>query len=253
MKDSLKEAQKILLAESRRLAKKLDEEKSRKRGPIVQRLHEVRRMMQPAYAFTSQAGQDLVVDQVMKGKRNGTFVDVGGYDGITGSNTFFLEAYRGWTGALVEPVPSQLAKAETIRRCPCHDVAVAAEEGEADFIEISEGYTQMSGLAKTYDKNLLTTVRKNKQHKENTLKVKTKPLSAILNDAGIPNPDFVSLDIEGGELACLKAFPFADHDVAIWSIENNTGTPEIKKLMDANGYDLIEFCGPDEMYFKRSS
>ena len=253
MKDSLKEAHKILLAEARRLAKKLDDEKSRKRGPIVRRLHEVRRMMQPAYGFTSQAGQDLVVDQVMNGKRNGTFVDVGGYDGATGSNTFFLETHRGWTGALVEPVPAQLAKAKTIRRCSCLDVAVAAEEGEADFIEISEGYTQMSGLADTYDKGLLATVRKNKRHKENTLKVKTQTLSGILNDAGIPDPDFISLDIEGGELACLKAFPFEKHNVAIWAIENNTGTPEIKNLMEKNGYDLIEFCGPDEMYFKRSS
>ena len=253
MKDSLKEAHKLLVAEARRLAKKLDEEKSRKRGPIVRRLHEVRRMMQPAYAFSSQAGQDLVVDQVMQGKRDGTFVDVGGYDGLTGSNTFFLEAYRGWTGALIEPVASQLAKAETIRRCPCLGHAVAAQEGEADFIEITDGYTQMSGLADTYDKNVLASVRKNKKHKETKLSVKTKTLSGILNDVGIPDPDFISLDIEGGELACLKTFPFEEHKVGIWAIENNTGTPEIKRIMEKNGYDLIEFCGPDEMYFKRSS
>lgn len=253
MKDTLKEARKILQGEARRLAAKLDEERSRKRGPIVRRLHEVRRMLQPGYAFTSQAGQDLVVDQVMKGKRGGTFVDVGGYDGTTGSNTFFLETHRGWTGALVEPVPAQLAKAENIRRCPCLGVAVAAQEGEADFIEITQGYTQMSGLADSYNKGLLATVRKNKQHEEKTLKVQTKTLSGILKDAGLSNPDFVSLDIEGGELECLKSFPFADHNIAIWAIENNTATPEIKKIMDANGYDLIEFCGPDELYFKRSS
>jgi hypothetical protein len=60
------------------------------------------------------------------------------------------------------------------------------------------------------------------------------------------------LDIEGGEMACLTAFPFDAHDVKIWSIENNTGTSEIKQLMDTKGYDLIEFCGPDEVYFKRS-
>ena len=64
MKDSLKEAHKILVAEARRLSKKLEEEKSRKRGPIVRRLHEVRRMMQPAYAFSSQAGQDLVLSLI---------------------------------------------------------------------------------------------------------------------------------------------------------------------------------------------
>jgi len=252
MKDSLKEAQKILQAEARRLATKLEQDKSRKRGPVVRRLHEVRRMLAPHYAYTSQAGQDLVVDQVLKGMRGGTFVDVGGYDGTTGSNTFFLETHRGWTGALVEPVPSQLAKAETIRRCPCLGLAVASKDGEADFIEITEGYTQMSGLAATYDKNLLGTVRKDKRHKETTLKVKTRTLSGILHDTGHVNPDFVSLDIEGGELECLKTFPFNDHDVKIWSIENNTGTPEIKKLMDEAGYNLIEFCGPDEMYFKRS-
>ncbi|SLN32222.1 FkbM family methyltransferase [Pseudooctadecabacter jejudonensis] len=252
MKDSLKEARKILQAEARRLGGKLEKETSRKRGPLVRRMHEVRSMLAPGYAYTSQAGQDFVVDRVMKGKREGTFVDVGAYDGVTGSNTFFLETHRGWTGALVEPVPSQRAKADVMRRAPSLGVAVAAEEGEADFIEITEGYTQMSGLAATYDKNLLTTVRKDKRHKETTHKVQTKTLSGILHEAGIVNPDFLSLDIEGGELACLKTFPFADHDIAIWAIENNTGTPEIKKIMDDNGYDLIEFCGPDEMYFKRS-
>lgn len=253
MKDSLKEAQKILQNEARRLAQKLEQDTTRKRGPVVRRLHDVRRMLSPAYAYTSQAGQDLVVDKVMNGKRDGIFVDVGGYDGTTGSNTFYLETHRGWTGALVEPVPAQLEKAETVRRCPCLGVAVAAAEGEADFIEITEGYTQMSGLAATYDKKLLGTVRKDKRHKEKTLKVKTQTLSGILKDTGLENPDFISLDIEGGELACLKSFPFADHDVKVWAIENNTGTPEIKKIMDQNGYDLIEFCGPDEMYFKRSS
>jgi len=253
MKDSLKEARKILQAEARRLVGKLEQEKSRKRGSIVRRLHDVRAMLQPNYSYTSQAGQDFIVDQVMKGKRDGTFVDVGGYDGVTGSNTFFLETHRGWTGALVEPVPSQLAKAKTIRRCPCLGVAVSDQEGEADFIEITEGYTQMSGLTNTYNKGLLATVRKNKQHKENSIRVKTQSLSGILKETGIPNPDFVSLDIEGGELACLKSFPFADHDISVWAIENNDGTPEIKKIMDDNGYDLVEFCGPDELYFKRSS
>ncbi len=89
----------------------------------------------------------LAVDMALKQKRGGVFLDVGGYDGVTGSNTFFLEVFRGWTNALVEPVPAQLQKAKEVRRCPCLGVAVAANEGKADFIEVSEGYTQMSGLA----------------------------------------------------------------------------------------------------------
>lgn len=251
MSDPIIDARKLLQKEGNRINEALQDNRSRSRAPLVRRLHEIRQMLSPLYAYTSQAGQDLVVDQVMKQKRGGTFVDVGGYDGVTGSNTLFLESRRGWTGVLVEPVPTQLSIAESARTCPCLGVAIASTEGEADFIEISEGYTQMSGLAETYDKDLLGKVRNDSRHKENVLRVQTKTLSGILMESGLQHPDFVSLDIEGGEIACLQSFPFADHDVTLWSIENNTGTSEIKKIMVGNGYDLIEFCGPDELYLKR--
>jgi FkbM family methyltransferase len=252
MSENVNEARRLLRKEAKKLTAKLKKDRSRTRGPLVRQLHEVQQMLIPLYGYTSQAGQDHVVDRLMKGKRGGTFVDVGGYDGVTGSNTYYLEAMRGWTGALVEPVHAQIAKAKIMRTCPCLEVAIAAQDGEADFIEITEGYTQMSGLAKSYDTNLLKTVRNDKRHKENVVKVKTQTLSKILQQTDLINPDFVSLDIEGGEMECLNAFPFEDHDVKVWAIENNTGTPQIKQLMDSKGYDLIEFCGPDELYFKRS-
>ena len=251
MTENVAEARRLLRKEAANLQKELNENRTRSRGSIVRRFHEVRQMMSPLYAYTSQAGQDLVVDQIMKHKRGGTFVDVGGYDGVTGSNTFFLETNRGWTGALVEPVKAQLVKAAALRTCPCIGVAIAPTEGKAEFIEVSEGFTQMSGLAETYDEKLLKTVRGNKRHQETVTKVQTKTLSSILEYAEIPHPDFVSLDIEGGEIACLESFPFKDHDVKVWAIENNTGTSEIKDIMNENGYDLIEFCGPDELYFKQ--
>lgn len=250
--DAVATARKLLVAEGERVAKAMKGNRKRSRAPLVRRLHEVRQMLNTNYHYTSQAGQDFIVDQMMKQKRYGTFVDVGAYDGVTGSNTHFLEAHRGWTGVMVEPVPSQAAKAKRARTAPCLSLAVAANDGEADFIEVTDGYTQMSGLADTYDAKLLDTVRGNKKHKENVLKVQTKTLTSILEDSGIVDPDYISLDIEGGELACLSSFPFDKHDVKIWSVENNTGTPEIKALMESKGYDLIEFCGPDEMYFKRS-
>ncbi|AGI70206.1 hypothetical protein OAN307_c48640 [Octadecabacter antarcticus 307] len=251
MTENVAEALRLLRKEAGKLQKALETNRSRSRGLLVRQFHEVRQMLSPLYAYTSQAGQDYVIDQIMKHKREGTFLDVGGYDGVTGSNTFFLETNRGWTGALVEPVRAQLVKAAALRRCPCIGVAIAPTEGEADFIEISEGFTQMSGLAGTYDDKLLKRVRDDKRHRENIVKIQTKTLSSIIEYAKIPDPDFISLDIEGGEIACLKAFPFKDHDVKAWAIENNTGTSEIRDIMTKNGYDLIEFCGPDELYFKQ--
>ena len=249
--DRIATARRELATAQAEIAKLLEQDKSRRRAGLIRRLHEIRQMLDRTYLYSSQAGQDTVIDRLLNGKREGTFIDVGGYDGTTGSNTFFLEQWRGWTGVLVEPVPSQLAKAQAVRRCTCLGLAVAASDGDADFLEVTEGFTQMSGLAQSYDPSLLAQVRQDPRHKEQTLRVQTRTLSRILTDAGIPDPDFISLDIEGGEAAVLAAFPFMLHRVNFWAIENNSGGPEIATIMRDSGYDLIEFCGPDEIYRRR--
>jgi FkbM family methyltransferase len=228
----------------------LARERTRRRGALVRRLHELERMLDPSYAYSSQAGQDAVVDRLLEG-RPGTFVDLGGHDGVTGSNTLFLETRRGWTGVLVEPVPALLARARAARRCPCLPFAVAASDGEAEFIEVAAGYTQMSGLSATYDPALLARLRAHPRHQERRWRVETRTLARLLLEADLPDPDFVSLDIEGGEEAALAAFPFERHRVRLWAIENNSGSPAIARIMRAAGHDLVEFCGPDELWLRR--
>ena len=249
--EPIAKALKLLTESEQELAAALTSEKTRVRGDLTRKLHDVRRRLYPdRYRYVSQAGQDAIVDRLFRSKRGGTFVDVGGYDGFTGSNSYFFEAWRGWSGVLVEPVPAQLAKAKADRRCPCLGLAVAASNGSADFIEVQQGYTQMSGLADSYDPSLLATVRDRESHAEQTIKVETRRLSDLLTDQGIEHPDFISLDIEGGEIDVLSDFPFDRHRVAVWAIENNTGTPEIPRIMRAAGYELTEFCGPDEIWRK---
>lgn len=227
----------------------LQKERSRKRADVVRKLHEVRQHLAPGgYKYTSQAGQDALVDRVLGKATGGTFVDIGGYDGVTGSNTLFFEQYRQWTGILVEPVPANLERAKAMRRCPCLGLAVSSQEGTADFIEVSSGYTQMSGLAGSYDPAMLDRVRALDGHAEATIQVPTLPLATILEEHGIVHPDYISLDVEGAEMDVLRDFPFERHRAKIWSIENNTASAEIGNVMRSAGYELIEFCGPDEIW-----
>jgi FkbM family methyltransferase len=230
------------------LVARLGPERTRARADLVRRLHEVRRMREPAYLYPSQAGQDAVVDRLLGGKTGGVFVDVGGYDGVTGSNTLFFEQFRGWSGLLVEPVPANFARAAALRRCACLPCAVADQDGTAELIVVDRGYIQMSGLARSYDQGLLGRVRADPRHAERSLTVETRRLDRIMDEAGIAAADFVSLDIEGGEVAVLTGFPFARIRVAVWAIENNTGDGAIGAVMRANGYVLAEFCGPDEIW-----
>ena len=52
----------------------------------------------------SQYGQSKIMDEKFKFKKNGFFIEAGGWDGEEFSNTLFFELERNWTGLLIEPV-----------------------------------------------------------------------------------------------------------------------------------------------------
>lgn len=233
------------------LAAALKQERGRKRGPLVRMMHEVQGMLVPGFPYASQAGQDRAVDRILKGKRGGTFLDIGAYDGLTGSNSLYFERVLGWTGHLVEPVKQHRETAELWRTSPCLPYAVADADGEATFIAVTQGYTQMSGLAREYDSAMLTRVRADTRHREDRITVPTRSLNSLFAETGTDRVDFVSLDIEGGELAALTAFDHDRYRVDVWAIENNGGGPQIATLMRKSGYNLAEFCGVDEIYVRK--
>lgn len=219
------------------------------RGHVAQKIWSIIGMCEPASGYFSQAGQDRYVDEVlMDRKRNGIFVDVGGYDGVTGSNTLFFEVFRGWSGLLIEPAPNPVQQARQVRRCKCLDYGIAGAPGELMFMQVLSGYVQMSGFLEFYDTALLGQVRDNVIHRERVIPVETRALAHVLTDHSLFHIDYLSLDVEGAELDILRTFPFDRFDITAWSIENNTADPELARLMAANGYELLEHVGVDEIY-----
>ena len=57
----------------------------------------------------SQFGQDVAIDALLRRRTGGFFVELGGFDGETGSNTLLFELLRGWDGLLIEAVPQSYA------------------------------------------------------------------------------------------------------------------------------------------------
>lgn len=224
---------------------------ARTRGQVNQHIWECEKLNGRRDQFFSQAGQDGFLDErIFKGRRGGVFVEIGGYDGVTGSNCLFFEMMRGWSGLLIEPSPTFFAQAQAFRRATCLQVAVAGEAGEAEFMEVQEGYSQMSGLTSSYDEKLRETVEANPNHKGALIRVKTMTVPQILDQHFLKEIDYISLDVEGGEMAVLSTFPFDKYDVHAWTIENNTGRPEIPKLMREKGYKLVEALGVDDVYVR---
>lgn len=247
--DKIAKAEALLSEAQAELEAALRGEKSRARGALAGRLWRLRRMSGAVPEYFSQSGQDWFVDQVlMREGRNGVFVDVGGFDGVEGSNSLFFELFRGWTGVLVEPVSDLVDRARQVRRCPCIEAAVSGDGATRDFLEVATGYRQMSGLADIYDGNILEQVRAHPAHSETVRRIATRTLGDILAEQSIAAVDYLSLDIEGAEAEVLRSFPFDDVQVGVFSIENAAGNPEIADIMSAQGYRLTEFLGVDEIY-----
>ncbi|MEM6661020.1 MAG: FkbM family methyltransferase [Pseudomonadota bacterium] len=221
------------------------------RGQINQKIWTCEQLTGQRAQFFSQSGQDAFLDRsVFNGKRGGTFVEIGGYDGITGSNCLFFELIRGWSGLLIEPSPMFISQAQSFRRATCLQCAVADREGTAEFLEVQKGFSQMSGLTGSYDPGLRKQVEDDPRHQGELIEVQTRTLHDILDEHMLRVIDYISLDVEGGEMSILSGFPFEKYDITAWTIENNTHKTEIPGLMQAKGYRRVEALGVDEVYVK---
>ena len=71
----------------------------------------------------SQAFQDLFVLSILDGKRNGTYVEIGGDHAVIISNTYLLETQFDWTGVSFEIEQSKVDEYNKLRKnkCVCAD------------------------------------------------------------------------------------------------------------------------------------
>ncbi|SLN29523.1 hypothetical protein PSA7680_01383 [Pseudoruegeria aquimaris] len=219
------------------------------KGRIRQQLWGLRQMLSPASGYFSQAGQDHFLEkQVFKGKRGGTFVEIGAYDGVTGSNALFFETHRAWSGLLVEADPALCAEARRNRRPPCLHTAIAAEPGEVEFLSVSEGYRQMGGILGSMGETERAAIEADPRSKTETIRVPARTLASVLREHGMFAVDYLSMDIEGAELGVLEGFPFAEFSVTAWTIEANANAQKIVDLMTAQGYAFLGVIGVDLVF-----
>lgn len=196
---------------------------------------------QPALPYVqthhfSQVGQDIWALRHFEGKRGGTFVDIGASDGILGSNTYVLEKCFGWRGVCVEARESQMKSLKLVNRS-CYPVSAALSnftgKGKFVYADGSSGLKQFQGQfdAKRQQAQGIETSM-------GTVDVTTFPVMATAAKLG-KQIDFISLDVEGAELAILKTIDFDKYDVGALAVENNAAAPHLCGYMQKNGYRCL--------------
>lgn len=201
--------------------------------------------------YFSQEGQDYMLDRhIFSGKRDGVFIDVGAHDGVSFSNSCFLERERGWSGICIEANPEIFEKCQAQRSSVCANVAISDRSGSADFLVVGDGRTMLSGLTASFDRRHLGHIARAAPHGAGSrvLTVEKSRLDDILREVGIHHVDLLLIDVEGGELGVLDSIRLEDFGRPIVLLENSYHGYSIARRLRRQNYRLLLRIARDEIY-----
>ena len=186
-------------------------------------------------------------------ERDGVFIEAGAYDGYWGSNTYWFERFRGWTGVLIEPVPELAERARRERpQSQVFHCALVPPEYVEEKVTLRYGGT-MSAVA-----GLWTADEAERLHavgavdrREVSLEVPARQLSDVLDEASISHIDLLSLDVEGFEASALRGLDLTRHRPRFLLVEmlrESEQRPEIEAVLGPAYHHEAQLSGRDHLY-----
>jgi len=173
---------------------------------------------------------DKKLDALFEHKQNGFFIELGAFDGITQSNTYFFELNRGWTGILIEPSKTSFELCcksrpnSKVINCCC----------------VSNTYINDT-IFGDFNSTLMSSVNGDRLQSSNLIEINAMPLEKILDENIKPSTeiDFLSLDTEGYELNVLQGLNFNKYRPKYLLIEiYSKDYDKIKDFLECNNYIL---------------
>ena len=193
----------------------------------------------------SQVYQDLFVSYYSNLKKRGNFIEIGGGNGKTISNTWLLEKKYKWNGFICEPNHELHKFILSCRNAKLIKSGIDKYCGKKIFYSSNDLYK--SSFCKTSEVI---------QKKNKILKVIS--LNYLFKKFNLKNKiDYISIDTEGNEYEILKSFNFKKNNVKFFTVEHNfnrVNRHNIFKLFKKNGYKRIfsNISYMDDWYLKIS-
>jgi len=205
--------------------------------------------------YYSQLGQDSFVDEFLNKKENGFFIEVGANDGKSHSNTLFFEEKRKWSGICIEPLLDKFQELNEFRKSINLNICISDFDGDIEFTHIKGYANELSGISDDYHPSHIDRInREVESHGGSVDKIMTpvRKLQTILDEYGITEVDYCSIDTEGSELKIIKSIDFSRTNVKIFSVENNYGNSDVYHYLISNGYTQHSRLHWEDIYVKNN-
>jgi hypothetical protein len=202
----------------------------------------------------SQFGEDKFLLASLPNLCNGTYIEMGAFNGMEMSNTYVLNKELGWKGILIEGNPNQ--KANLMQNRP-NEIALvnAGVCKEVTTVHYVEAWGPVSGIWEFASPTFREKWWKNIEFDSPKVKpIQCMPLTNIIQenmaglavtaDAAAPTGkiliDFFSLDVEGGELEVLQSVDFNTIEFGMIVVEQDDHNPkkdlEVVNMLVKEGY-----------------
>ena len=211
----------------------------------------------------SQLGQAEWVDRALGGRTGQDLlvVEAGAFDGLTYSNSLFLELERNWSCLLVEgnPVLQERIIRSSRRRCHLFRGALSPTPYFAmlDFQKAGP----LGGVVAAYDKASAQRAADGVRYKRDvrkyqgagdgsTVRVPCYPLHVLVAALGRRTVDYWSLDTEGSEGAILEATDFSKLEVGLITVEHNLQPVRrnISRALSRHGFQRVVIKKQDDYW-----
>ena len=132
---------------------------------------------------------------------DGTFLEIGAFDGASESTTAFFEQCLGWRGILVEAQPQSFRTLLGNRPFTLNiRVATCPAHGSVRFSGDAKSFSRIGGNGSDGAVGLLRTT-----DEKSPISVSCGPLGDYLSLLGVTRLDYFSLDVEGSELEVIES------------------------------------------------
>jgi FkbM family methyltransferase len=186
-------------------------------------------------------------------QKHGVFVEAGANDGVTQSNTLYFEK-AGWTGLLIEPIPSLAQKCRIARSSPVEECALVAPEMAGQSVGMT--YANLMSLVDGAmgsghgDEMHLHAARPHLPEGEEFYRIDVpgRTLSDVLDANRLSAVDLLSLDLEGFEAPALRGLDFMRHQPT-WMLIEARFREEVEAVI-GNRYEAVAQSGDYDVLYR---
>ncbi|MCA9052373.1 MAG: FkbM family methyltransferase [Planctomycetaceae bacterium] len=198
----------------------------------------------------AQHGEELLLWEVAGWKRDGVFIEIGAHDGVSLSNSLFFEQI-GWQGLLIEAHPDLVAQCRISRpgSLVVHAVLGAQDTGVRNFsMVVGPPGIETLSFASTSTKHLQRIESRGGTVK--TVVVPARTITSVLREHQISEIDWMSIDVEGGELEVLEGLDWRTCRPHVLMIEDNSRGNDlrIQDIVTQHGYQKVCRIGCNDIY-----